>query len=76
VLERLLRRAESARLRGADEHVALTMGSASSGAEYVTYRPLCRWAERAGWPEIAAELQGHPIQLEQESLEPDLPGAT
>lgn len=37
VLERLLRRAESARLRGADEHVSLPMAGA---AEYVALRSL------------------------------------
>lgn len=40
VLERLLRRAESARLRGADEHVALPMTSASSAREYIALRSL------------------------------------
>ncbi|WP_297832070.1 Wadjet anti-phage system protein JetD domain-containing protein [Thermomonas sp.] len=37
LLERLLRRAESARLRGADEHVSLPMGGA---AEYLALRSL------------------------------------
>lgn len=37
VLERLLRRAESARLRGADEHASLPMGSAG---EYAALRSL------------------------------------
>lgn len=36
---------------------------------------MCRWAERVGWPEIAAELSAHPIQLEQEHLDSVLPEA-
>jgi hypothetical protein len=62
VLERLLRRAESARLRGADEHVSLPMAGA---AEYVALRSLDELetfhaeivlAERAG--AIAARREG------------------
>lgn len=62
VLERLLRRAESARLRGADEHVSLLMAGA---AEYVALRSLddletfhaeIVLAERAG--AIAARREG------------------
>ncbi len=40
VLDRLLRRAESARLRRADEHVSLSMASASSAREYIALRSL------------------------------------
>lgn len=40
VLERLLRRAESARARGADEHVSLPMGSRASAAEYLALQTL------------------------------------
>lgn len=29
---------------------------------------MCRWAERAGWDGIAAELRSHPLCLEQEAL--------
>lgn len=32
------------------------------------------WAERAGWPEIAAAQERHPRRWEQESLAPRLPG--
>lgn len=62
VLERLLRRAESARLRGADEHVSLPMAGA---AEYLALRSLDELetfhaeivlAERAG--AIAARREG------------------
>ena len=62
VLERLLRRAESARLRNADEHVSLPMAGA---AEYVALRSLgeletfhaeIMLAERAG--AIAARREG------------------
>lgn len=35
---------------------------------------MIRWAERAGWDELAKALQRQPIQLEQESLDPVLPG--
>lgn len=34
---------------------------------------MCRWAGRAGWPEVAAHLRARPIQLEQEHLDPRLP---
>lgn len=34
---------------------------------------MCRWAERAGWSEVAVELRARPIQLEQEHLDPRLP---
>nr|WP_257644138.1 Wadjet anti-phage system protein JetD domain-containing protein [Luteimonas salinisoli] len=29
---------------------------------------MCRWAARAGWPEVAAALARHPLTLEQEAL--------
>ena len=32
------------------------------------------WAERAGWHTLAEDLRRHPMQLEQESLDPLLPG--
>jgi hypothetical protein len=65
VLDRLLRRAESARLRNADEHVSLSMASASSAREYVALRSLdelerfhaeVAMAERAG--AIVAKREG------------------
>ena len=36
---------------------------------------MCRWAERAGWDGIAAELRSHPLCLEQEALPAELPHA-
>lgn len=65
VLERLLRRAESARLRNADEHVSLSMSRASSAREYLALRSLdelerfhaeVALAERAG--AIVANREG------------------
>ena len=38
-----------------------------------TLTAMCRWAERAGWSELAADLQRMPLKLEQESLDPTLP---
>lgn len=35
---------------------------------------MTRWAVRSGWDELAAQLQAQPLQLEQESLDPLLPG--
>jgi hypothetical protein len=35
---------------------------------------MTRWADRAGWSELAEDLRRHPLQLEQESLDPVLPG--
>lgn len=35
---------------------------------------MLRWAERSGWSELAVQLQQQPMQLEQESLDPSLPG--
>jgi len=35
-----------------------------------------RAAVRAGWPDLADELQRRPIQLEQESLDPSFPAAS
>lgn len=35
---------------------------------------MCRWAMRAGWPEVAECLRLQPIKLEQESLDAWLPG--
>lgn len=34
---------------------------------------MLRWAERAGWPEVAAALRREPLVLEQEALDPVLP---
>lgn len=34
---------------------------------------MCRWAERAGWDGVAAELRSHPLCLEQEALPAGLP---
>jgi hypothetical protein len=36
---------------------------------------MCRWAERAGWSELAEALRRQPLQLEQESLDPRWPVA-
>lgn len=36
---------------------------------------MCRWAGRAGWPDVAAALAARPLQLEQECLRPRLPRA-
>lgn len=35
---------------------------------------MCDWARRAGWDDVAAALQRAPLTLEQERLEPRLPG--
>jgi hypothetical protein len=35
---------------------------------------MVRWAERSGWDDISQALQRQPILLEQESLDPLLPG--
>nr|WP_225561718.1 Wadjet anti-phage system protein JetD domain-containing protein [Rhodanobacter sp. DHB23] len=35
---------------------------------------MLRWAERAGWPDVAAALARQPIRLEQERLDPVMPG--
>jgi hypothetical protein len=37
---------------------------------------MCRWAERAGWSEVSEALQHHPLQLEQESLDPRWPAGS
>jgi len=37
---------------------------------------MCRWAERAGWSEVSEALRHHPLQLEQESLDPRLPAGS
>lgn len=34
---------------------------------------MMEWARRAGWDEVADELQRDPVRFEQESLEPTLP---
>lgn len=34
---------------------------------------MCRWADRAGWPDVAADLRTSPILLEQEHLDPRVP---
>ncbi|WP_334180413.1 Wadjet anti-phage system protein JetD domain-containing protein [Pseudoxanthomonas sp.] len=36
---------------------------------------MCRWAERAGWHDVADDLRAHPICLEQEALPAELPDA-
>lgn len=36
-------------------------------------KQMMRWANACGWYEIALELQGHPITLEQEALDPSFP---
>lgn len=38
-----------------------------------TLTAMCRWAGRAGWNDVAAELAQHPLLLEQESLDVALP---
>ena len=39
----------------------------------VVLAAMCRWAERAGWPEVAADLKASPVLLEQERLDPSFP---
>ena len=39
-----------------------------------TLEAMCRHAARAGWDEVAAALRARPLLLEQESLDPHLPG--
>ena len=34
---------------------------------------MCRWAERAGWEDIAQALRERPLCLEQEALHAALP---
>lgn len=36
---------------------------------------MCRWAERAGWCDVADDLRAHPLSLEQEALPAELPHA-
>jgi hypothetical protein len=48
---------------------------ASAPAPAVLAR-MCRWAERAGWSEVSEALRHHPLQLEQESLDPRLPAGS
>ncbi len=36
---------------------------------------MCRWAERAGWHDVADDLRAHPRWLEQEALPAELPPA-
>lgn len=36
---------------------------------------MCRWAERAGWHDVADDLRAHPLSLEQEALPAELPHA-
>ena len=38
-----------------------------------TLAAMCRWAKRAGWDEVVADLERHPILLEQEGLDVVLP---
>lgn len=38
-----------------------------------TLAAMCRWATKAGWGEVAADLERHPLLLEQESLDVELP---
>jgi hypothetical protein len=51
--------------------VASVSGSAPTAP---TLAAMTRWADRAGWSELAEDLRRHPLQLEQESLDPVLPG--
>jgi len=39
-----------------------------------TLEAMCRHAARAGWDEVAVALRARPLLLEQESLDPHLPG--
>ncbi|MFZ5636974.1 MAG: Wadjet anti-phage system protein JetD domain-containing protein [Pseudomonadota bacterium] len=39
----------------------------------VLARRMQLWADRAGWPHIAEALQGMPLRIEQEALEPAFP---
>ncbi|MCR6628510.1 MAG: hypothetical protein NVV67_20395 [Pseudoxanthomonas sp.] len=34
---------------------------------------MCRWAERAGWHDVADDLRARPLLLEQEALPAELP---
>ena len=36
---------------------------------------MCRWAERAGWHDVADDLRARPLLLEQEALPAELPHA-
>ncbi len=36
---------------------------------------MCRWAERAGWHDVADDLRARPLSLEQEALPAELPHA-
>lgn len=38
-----------------------------------TLAAMCKWAVRAGWDKVAADLERHPILLEQESIDVLLP---
>lgn len=35
---------------------------------------MVHWAQRSGWPELGCQIGHQPMQLEQESLDPVLPG--
>lgn len=47
--------------------------SAPKTASASTAGQMVRWAKACGWSEIALELQGNPITLEQEALDPSFP---
>ena len=49
---------------------------APGGPTPSTLAAMQRWAGRAGWDDVAADLARQPVQLEQERLEILLPGAT
>ncbi|WP_407352311.1 Wadjet anti-phage system protein JetD domain-containing protein [Luteimonas sp. R10] len=74
VLERLLHRAERARLRGADRHASLPMGSQASAGEYLGLRTLpeletfhaeIALAERAGAIEVQRSRSGDGTKLQR-----------
>lgn len=44
--------------------------SAALAPEPATLHAMQRWAARAGWQDVAAELERCPIRLEQEALDP------
>lgn len=54
------------------QHLGTHVASAHPPAEELA--AMCRWARRAGWPDIAAALEMQPMELEQESLAATLPG--
>jgi hypothetical protein len=50
----------------------VAQGAEAPGAALLA--AMQRWAVRAGWPQVAEALALQPIRLEQERLDPVLPG--